>query len=210
MKKIRINFLFFLPLLVFTQENDLQLWSSFSINHKIDKSSNIYLKQELRLRENITLISKSYTDIRFKHKFDKKISSSLGFRDIFEWKNEFDKVRAQRYYFDLMVKHKIDRISLSCRNKWQIQGSELVFIKTFRQQLIFHYNIRKTKLDPEFALEYFLRDFSSINKIRYTLGFSYPLSKKIIIDFAYRLQTDIQTYDPNNLYLLLIKLSYKT
>ncbi len=210
MRKIRnsILVLYLFSFSVFSQESDLQVWSSVSLNYKASKKVNLYLKQGIRFRENSSLLSKSYTDLKIKYKYSKRISLLIGLRDIHEWNQELERDHVFRYYSDLVVKKKINRFWFASRKRFQRQGNYNEFANTFRQQLLLNYNIRKTKLEPEFAFEYFLRDLQMINKIRYTLGLSYPIFKNTDFNFSYRIQKELQVEDPHTLFILLAKLSY--
>ena len=69
----------------FAQQNDFQIWSSFDINDRVTYKTNIYLKHGLRFRENTSLLYKSFSEIKLKYKYDKRISIAIGFRDINLW-----------------------------------------------------------------------------------------------------------------------------
>ena len=83
----------------YAQENDFQIWSLLSVNDKVTYKTDINIKHGLRLRENAALRSKSDSDIKLKYKYNKKVSLSVGFRDINEWNKQLNREQKSRYYF---------------------------------------------------------------------------------------------------------------
>ena len=74
MRKIlsKILLLLVLPISVLSQENDFQTWTSISASKKIIKKTNLIVKQGARFRENSSLYSKIFTDLKIKSKSIKK------------------------------------------------------------------------------------------------------------------------------------------
>ena len=207
MKKIRISiFLFFFPLsCAFSQENDFQFWTSFSVNDKFISKTDIYFKYGIRFRENASLISDDFIEMKLKYRFSKKFSVSLGVRDINEWNQKMQIKNKNRYFADLLLRKKNKRFMFSLRNRFQQQESETEYAYTFRQKGVVSYNIRKTKLEPLFAIECFYNK-SKINKLRYTISFSYPLYQDLDLNLSYRIQN--QLYDLATIFIFDTKLSY--
>ena len=74
MKMIR-NSLFVVLVFSFSslaQENDFQIWNSATLKKKINKTFAVDLKYGVRYRENASLISKNFFDLRSKYKLNKK------------------------------------------------------------------------------------------------------------------------------------------
>lgn len=210
MKKIQNNFFLFLliPLFSFSQDRDFQIWSSASVNNKVTYKTDIYLKHGFRFAENASFLRKSFTELKIKYRYDKHISFSLGFRDINEWKLNSNWFQEERYFADVNIRSRLDRFRLAVRNRFQKQGVEANYNTLFRQKIAIGYNIRKTKLDPHIALEYFCTESRQITKARYTLCMTYPIKKDLDIDFLYRIQKSIGSAPPKSLYILEAKLSY--
>ena len=79
---------------------------------------------------------------------------------------------------------------------------------TFRQKYSLSYNIKKTKLAPSIASEYFLRLDNGINKLRSTIQFSHPVTKKIDFDLAYRIEQEFISNNPETLFIFEGRISY--
>jgi len=194
---------------VFSQENDFQSWYSLSFNKKIVKKTTLYLKLGSRFRENSSIYSKQFFDLKAKRKINKNQSLASGYRYANNWDKEFDISNIHRFYADFIYKSKIvKRLSFSIRNRLQYQGSLTDYKPTFRQKLSLSYNIKKTKLAPSIASEYFLRLDHGINKLRSTIQFSYPITKKIDFDLAYRIEQEFTSNNPETLFIFEGRISY--
>ena len=209
MRRILISVFLFCSLIAFSQENDFQTWSSFTISKKIIKKTDVTLKTGLRLRENSSLYSKKFADIKLKRNLDKRVVLALGYRYAKNWNNSFDISTAHRVYTDINYKNKlIQRISYSVRNRLQSQSDVSGSQFTFRQKFSLEYNVRKSKLDPCIETEYFCRLADGINKIRSTISITYPIFKDIDFDLAYRIQNDLNVTNPETLFIFEGKISY--
>ena len=210
MRRILISIFLIFPLFFLSaQENDLQSWHSFSLKNKINKTTDINLKVGARFRENSSLLDKNFLEARLKKELNKRTSISTGYRNTFNYDTEFVLVKQNRFYFDLIYKNKLTkRLSYSIRNRWQNQVSIYQSARNFRQKFSLEYNVRKTKLTPYCAVEYFSNSFDHINKLRSTISLSYPISKDIDVDFAYRMQNEFWVNNPQTIFIFETKISY--
>ena len=204
-----IFLLLFCSLSAFAQENDFQSWYSVSLNKKIIKKTNLAVKTGLRLRENSSLYAKQFTDVKIKRKYNKRISYAVGYRYINKWNIAMDISNQNRFYADINYKNKLSkRFAYAVRNRWQTQGSLYSYKMTLRQKFALDYNIRKTKLAPSVATEYFLTLEDGINKLRSTIALGYPLAKKLDFELAYRIQHEFYVNNPETLFIFEGKLAY--
>jgi len=207
--KNSIFLLLFFSLSAFSQENDFQTWYSISLNKKIIKKTDLTVKTALRLRENSSLYAKQFTDVKIKRKYNKRISYAVGYRYINKWNIAMDISNQNRFYADINYKNKLSkRFAYAVRNRWQTQGSLYSYKMTLRQKFALDYNIRKTKLAPSVATEYFLTLEDGINKLRSTIALGYPLAKKLDFELAYRIQHEFYVNNPETLFIFEGKLAY--
>ena len=204
-----IFLLLFCSLSAFAQENDFQSWYSVSLNKKIIKKTNLAVKTGLRLRENSSLYAKQFTDVKIKRKYYKRISYAVGYRYINSWDIALNISNQNRFYADINYKNKLSkRFSYAVRNRWQTSGDLYGYKMTLRQKFALEYNIRKTKLSPSIAAEYFLTLEDGINKLRSTIALGYPLNKKLDFELAYRIQHEFYVNNPETLFIFEGKLAY--
>ena len=202
--------IFILPISVFSQGNDFQTWTSLSVSKKIIKKTNLIIKQGVRFRENSSLYSKLFTDLKIKSKYNKHFSFAIGYRFSNDWDKQSKLSQKNRFYSDIYYKDKYKkRFLFDARARLQAQGNIERSTATFRHKSALAYNIPKTKLEPSVALEYFL-PFESmlIEKLRYTILVSHPITKDLDAEIAYRIQQEFYTNNPETLFIFEGKLSY--
>ena len=210
MKMIRskLLILFFLPIFCFAQEEDFQSWSTITFKQKVSKKFDFYLRNTVRYRENSSIISKAFIDLKIKYKIKKNMSFALGYRDINSWNYMLIRQNTKRFYTDIVLRKKIDRYVFFVRNRLQRQGKLNNYNNVFRQRFKLAYNIKGTKLAPAVSTEYFYHLTHQLDKLRHSILLSYPLSKKIDFDLGYRFQHEINIARPKNLFILDAKLNY--
>jgi hypothetical protein len=204
-----ILLLLFFSFSAFAQENDFQTWYSVSLNKKIIKKTHLFIKTGLRLRENSSLYAKQFTDLKVKHKYNKRFSYAVGYRYINKWDIALNISNQNRFYADVNYKNKFSkRFSYAIRNRWQTQGDLFGYKMTLRQKFGLDYNIKKTKLSPSISTEYFFTMEDGINKLRSTIALRYPLSKKLDFELTYRIQHEFYVNNPQTLFIFEGKLAY--
>ena len=214
-----------------SQENDFQTWHSVSstidftvilvpdqLFTKTKRKGSITFKQGYRFRENSSLLSKQYSDIRFKLMLNKRVSIALGYRYSTNWNTPLESstllfypyvYNKHRYYSDIVIKKKVKkRFLVYLRSRYLYQGNTFKYNSVIREKVGMSYNIRKTKLEPESSVECFYTWNESIDKIRYTLLISYPLTKNLDFDLTYLIQQEFYVNNPETLFIFGGKLSY--
>ena len=206
----KLSFIFFLfPLLSFTQTEDFQLWSSASINYSVNKKLDFKLTESLRLRENVSLISRQFSELRSTYRINKSFRLNAGYRFLRIISIEKQTNLRHRFYFDIINRKKIKRIRVFSRLRSQYQTGINYNEFYTRGKLGALYNIRKTPFDPEFSSEIFFDNKKKqIDKLRYTLALSFPFNKKIKSNIFYRIQTEKNKVNPNTFYILGLGLEY--
>tara|TARA_B100000609_G_C17148526_1_gene399556 strand:+ start:351 stop:989 length:639 start_codon:yes stop_codon:yes gene_type:complete len=209
-KTLSSFFLFIFSFSGLSQQNDFQSWSSVRLSKKIYKRTSVYVKEGIRFRENSSIISKLYTDIKVSHRIKKTdLKFSMGYRISntyrFDLTNEF----INRFYVDYSSEYNYNRFIFNSRERIQIQGNKESYSPLFRHKLEASYDVRKTPFEPYFQFEYFLNFSEEFEKLRYTLGFSYPIHKKVNTNLYYRIQKELNKSKPEQIFILGTSLSYK-
>ncbi len=211
MRKTLISF--FLLIFSFSglsQQNDFQSWSSVRLSKKIYKRTSVYVKEGIRFRENSSIISKLYTDIKVSHRIKKTdLKFSMGYRISNTYKVDLTNEFINRFYVDYSSEYNYNRFIFISRERIQIQGNKESYSPLFRHKLEVSYDVRKTPFEPYFQFEYFLNFSEEFEKLRYTLGFSYPIHKKVNTNLYYRIQKELNKSKPEQIFILGTSLSYK-
>lgn len=223
-KKIVIVFLFTFSL-VFSQEDtsDLASWNTIRIEYKLNKKWSFGLEEQLRLKNNISQIDEYFTELSASYKLFSNFKLGLGLRYIREndtegniqgYENHF------RFNIDATYKHKIDRIALSYRLRYQ-NKNELGFSydegdyanQNLRLKTAIKYNIDNWPLDPKFSAEIFNRfqedgEKNGFTKYRLTLGTDYKIKNFGKLGLFYRYQKEINIDIPETLHIIGLKYTY--
>ena len=110
MKKLSILCLI-LPLLVFSQEEDFQSWSKVELGYRIHKKLSLNFTEGLRLRENASLPSKTFTNLGIGYRHNKKWRFTIGYRFIQTFDKDFN--LRHRWYADVVHRKKCRDFSLA-------------------------------------------------------------------------------------------------
>ena len=204
-----ILFLLFFSIACVAQENDFQLWNSVNLRKNINKKISLDIKYGLRYRENASLISKDFIDLRTRYKKNKRWGFAVGYRNISDWSISSEREKKNRFYMDAYYSKKIKRYYIDIRNRVLAQGNDNIYSEVLRQKMKLSYNLRKTKLEPSLSLEFFSSLEDLINKLRYSLALSHPINKKLDLSFVYKIQQEFNVVDPITLFIFESKITYK-
>lgn len=209
MKRLSILLLCCLPFSLWAQEQDFQLWSKLELSYKPHKKITIGLNEGFRLRENASVPTKSFTNLSVSYRHNKQFRFAAGYRFIqaFDLDQSID--LRHRHYCDVNVRLKQKRWQWTYRVRLQQQLGVNHQEYYHRGRLSLSYNVRKTPLEPFAAAEGFYELGKDWDKMRYTLGLSYPLAKKLDASLYYRIQTEMNVNNPADLYILGGTLSYQ-
>lgn len=200
-----------------TTVRDFELWTGVGVQKSfLDKKLQLALTEEFRFNDNSTRINNFFTEVEAGYEFYKNMTFSLGYRFIKNnQKNGF--VTENRFYADLAYSHKIDRLKLSYRFRFQTQSeagtrsNDVLFPSNkMRLKLKAEYNIKKWKLDPYFSMEGFYametdsytyidpytitNKVNGFQKLRFTLGTSYKINDLMELCAFYRIERELKSY----------------
>lgn len=218
-----------------TTVRDFEMWTGVTLKKSfLDKKLGFSLRQEFRFDDNSTSINNYFTQVTAKYKLTDGLFVGAGFRFVRNNKNSGYR-NERRFFGDLTYKHKLDRLSLEYRFRYQNHSalgnvSDDDVINKTRLRVKATYDIKKWKLDPYFALEgFYAFEKNSINyvesiteterisgfeKLRFTLGTSYKFNKWFQISGFYRIEHELASYPysyntPRTFYIGGINLSFK-
>lgn len=204
-------FLFFLlPFSTIAQSvtTDLESWTGFNLEYKVNKFIEINLEEQLRLKDNLSAIDNFFFQPEVSIDVFKFLTWKTAYRFIRENDNT-GKVQGyenhNRFQTDLEFEQDIRRLTLKLRARYQYKkefGPDIMDAEpnqAIRYRLKADYNIRKWKLDPEFSAEIFrtFRDPNQTGNYRYRLfiGSELELSKKLDLGFAYGYSHSLNSED---------------
>lgn len=171
-------------------QKDAQLWKGLVLQKTfLDNRIQLSLNEEVRLRNNMSEVRTSFTDVSLYYKLHKRWAAGLGYR--YSVKPDLN---GHRLYGDLVWKPKIKGpLGLTIRTRVQHDFDRLDQGTTLRPRLWLDYNLPKTKLEPYVGAEPFFRldEAANFDQFRLYAGLKYPLRKKVELRLGYIMAQDI-------------------
>ena len=198
------------------QENDAELWTSFSVEKEIVKNLAIEIETAYRLENNMQAFSKAFIESSLSYRFNDFFKISTEYR--FEKKNNFNDdyiSNRNRFKTDFQSRYKLDKIhfywTISYQNKIFDNYSYIENNQHIRNEFQIKYKLKSfkpyikyeifTPLDHENVFQY------SSDAHRFSLGSDYKINKKnsFRLFFIYHLSKN-DTYNSNR---FISGISYK-
>lgn len=171
-------------------QKDAQLWKGLVLQKTfMHNRLQLSLNEEVRLRNNMSTLRNSFTDMSLHYKLLKRLAVGAGYR--YSIKPD---INSHRVYGDVTWRPKLKgRFGMVLRTRLQHDFDRLDTDLTLRPRLWFDYNLPKTKLEPYVAVEPFFRvdEGWNIDHLRFYGGLKYPLRKKVELRCGYILAQDI-------------------
>jgi len=215
MKKITfIIFCLFISVIGYAQSESYittnELWTGFTLKHKISKKTTLFLDQQTRVTDNLNSIRTNFFELGLKYKFSKQFN-----------------LKAQYRYTIRNSKRNVKRISLDANLKWKYKPAKITFKyrARFQNSTVVYTGQRFTFLRNRFGLAYpitkelesyveyesFYR-FNQRNEFRgnrFTIGLEYELNKSVALNGFYQIDKEINVKDPkkNNVIGVILKIT---
>jgi len=165
-------------------DKDLETWSGVEFVYDINSKFSLSFDEQLRLKENSSTIDEYFTELSGKYDIWRGFSLGAGLRFI-RSNDSNGKIQGYenhlRYQIDVSFKHKIERLDIKYRFRYQNKselGSENPNKAQTRLKLNLDYNFNHWKFDPEISGEIFSpAEGYKLEKYRITIGTSFKLGK---------------------------------
>ena len=171
-------------------QQDAQLWKGLVLQKTLlHKRLQLSLNEEVRLRDNMSTVRTSFTDLSAHYRVLKRLSVGLGYRYAVR-----PDINSHRLYSDVTWRPKLKgRFGIVLRTRLQHDRDRLDQDLTLRPRLLIDYNLPKTKLEPYVAAEPFFRldQQGNFDHFRLYGGLKYPLRKKVELRLGYIYARDI-------------------
>lgn len=200
MSSHKLRFIFvvftFIPVWALAQYRDAGLWSSVSASAQVSKKFQINLAAEIRLSENLSQLSRAFSEVGVEYKLRKWLDGSLTYRGGTA-NNQSSYDYRQRLQFGLAAKKKFDDFALSLQTRWQLgingpnSDSDSDFYTTLRNKFQFKYT-KLNGLDLATSGEIFNNTKAyqsfSLQNWRWTISVEKKINKKNYISLGYMIQ----------------------
>jgi hypothetical protein len=200
------------------ESNDAGMWNTFTVQHSFSKKLNLVIDQEFRLKENYQRINLFYTNIGVDYKINKFIKISPTYRTIQKKQLEGPYSYRHRLMFDVSLKKKFKKITLSERIRYQAEVQDFNTSKKGKlaeQFLRFKTDLKygvTDKITPYVSCELRYQIHAprgdgpiydnGFHRIRTVLGVEYEFNKKNSINIYYLYQTEYFISTPETIFIL--------
>ena len=221
MKNIFICFLFVICQLFtsncFAQDYpDAGSWNTLNIEKGINSKLTVLFTEELRLKENFSRLNLFYTNLGLEYKLIKNFKAALVYRCIDKFQNDNTFSYRHRLMLDLTCKYKFGNVTVSYRNRTQVEERDIYSSDQGRNSEWYSRNKFASKYDPgkryvPFAsveFRYQIHDPRNIesdktwHRDRYVLGAEYKINNKNTFAVYYLIQREYNVLSPQNLYII--------
>ena len=208
---------------IWAQDNrDFETWSSVEFRYRPSKKWRIGLETQLRLKENSSEIDGYFGELTGGYEIFKGFRAALGVRLISKNDNTGKQQGYEnfvRLHADAIYKHKIDRLGLNYRLRYQTRDELGVTNEngdfadsTIRLKIGTEYNFRKWKLDPQLSAEIFHQNARNedegFDKFRVTFGTEYKFKKWGRLGVFYRYEREINKTNPASTDIIRLQYVY--
>jgi len=197
---------------------DLGLWSGMGVEKTIMKDWTFSLKQELRLKKDITEINNYFTQGGISYRINRNFSVEGSFRYTRDKNDDGSYDNRSRYNLDFRYKGKLEFLTIYYRLRYQkeVEGTRILdsrepYEKFARNRMIFRYNDLK-KIEPYLSVELFQLftqyQFPDYDHMRLMAGIRYNPEKIGEINVAYGFNRELSTSLPVTAYIIEINYTF--
>lgn len=203
-------------------DSDWASWNTIGLEYKLDKKWTFSLEEQLRLKENISVVDEYFTQFNTEYKLFKDFKLAGGLRYIRQNDNQGNIQGYEnhfRFNIDATYKHDIADFTLGYRLRYQNKNELGVSEEdgdyanqNIRLKASIEYNINNWKLDPKFSAELFnhfeKEDDNGFSKYRLTLGTDYKMKNFGKIGIFYRFEKELNVDLPDITNIIGLKYMY--
>lgn len=217
-KKPLLVFIFFLIYTIGHSQTvvvrDLEAWTRARIKKDIGNKWELSLEEEFRLEHNASQLYEFFTEAGISYSLNKQWELGVNYRLIRNRTNSGDFETRRRINADMAYRRKFNRLRFSWRARIQSRNEvdETYTNNNLRNKFALKYNIKKCKLSPYFSGELYYKFVktmeSGFNKVRFTFGSDWSVSKKSDIAFFYRIERELNEEYPKTTNIIGLKYDF--
>jgi len=217
-----LRILFFLLIAIpecFAQINDAGLWTSVTLEKKLNRKITLGISEEFRFNENISELSTFFTEAAVEYEFTKAIAISGGYRFINKRRVDDSYSKRHRFLANLVLKWKFGEFNTSVRLRYQSQFSDIessndgsVPKNYLRTKLSVKYDLDK-RYTPFISGETYYHTNNSdgilFDNFRLSAGIEYDFSKKSSAELGYIFDREVNINEPWTNYIIALSWKYR-
>jgi len=204
------------------QQTDFGVWTSISLDKKLNNKFSINLAEELRFFQNAQRYDLSYTNLGISYKINKAVKFSLFYRNLQKHRDNNSISWRHRLYADLQIKQKFYPLTFVYRSRFQSQVRDYyssddgnIPERNWRHKFDLRYELLRG-VTPYIAAEfrYQLKNMrnrsanNTINRGRYIIGCQYAYSRAKTFDLFFMHQGEMNVSNPQKSYNIGVEYNY--
>lgn len=204
----------FIPCLK-AQERDFQVWPSVRLNVEIIDNLELEIEEEIRFRENATLVDRQVNDVSLSYRFNRYIKAGLNYRLEAQWENADDYNWRNGFSGDLAFRLQPARFTLAYRFRVQSLKVERYRCETsfsdgfrHRHKIEAEYDIKGFPLVPFASGELFIEQLAGTgaesSAVRCWIGIEYSYRKSHRFNLRYGIDREFNRANPLTAYILSV------
>jgi hypothetical protein len=194
------------------QQKDFQFWPSVKVNVEVVRNLKLHLEEEIRFRENSTLISREINDIGASYRLNNYMKVGIFYRLEADWKNADEYAWRNGIYSDLSLRYEINRFTIGYRirvqsSRVEINSNEANLFNAIRHRhkLGVAYNIKGIPLSPFAEFELFAntgKNNQALSDYRTWIGLDFRVKKFHTFSLQYGIDKELYAVNPLTAYIL--------
>ncbi|HLO58323.1 MAG TPA: DUF2490 domain-containing protein [Bacteroidales bacterium] len=212
-KSVNIPAFFCLLILSFSgkaQQRDFQVWPSASVSIEFLRNTKFQVEEEVRFRENSSLLSREINDFGFSYRFSKYFRAGIFYRIEADYENADDYSWRNGLYSDMAFRFGFNRFTAGYRLRLQsakVEKNENDYLFSgfrHRHKISLEYDIKGIPLVPFIDSELFVDSKDGIKGMRSWVGLEYQIKKVHSVALKYGIDREINSNDPVTAYILAL------
>ena len=195
------------------QKTDRAAWFSVEVSGKVTSNLELELEEEIRFFRDVTEIDRISTSLGAAYTITDFLKAGAGYSWILDHKVKKDVYENRhRYYFYLRGRARLGGFKIDLREKFQSTYYDPAFdderyspANELKSRLQVSRNFKDAGLEPYANVEMYYQlndpEGNKIDQMRYTAGIEIDLTKSLILDPFFRIETDINIPEPETFYI---------
>ena len=200
-----------------TNNQSFESWNALQIQYALTEKLSLDLETQLRLKSLGDTYNMSFFEVQVQYELKPFLELGAGYRNS-DRLDDVGKIQGHekynRFFGFANVKTTFNRFDFRFRIQHQVKTQRNVSIdpkdnSRWRYRLASKYNIPNWSLDPRFSVEFFIKNAFLTNeaydKVRFSIGSKWDISKQRSLAFRYLLQSEVNTSNPMRYHILSLK-----
>lgn len=195
------------------QKTDRAAWFSVEVSGKVSNNLELELEEEIRFFKDVTEIDRIITSLGAAYTITDFLKAGAGYSLILDHKVKQDVYENRhRYYLYLRGRARLGGFKIDLREKFQSTYYDPAFdderyspANELKSRLQVSRNFKKAGLEPYVNAEMYYQlndpEENKIDQMRYTAGMEIDLTKSLVLDPFFRIETDINIPEPETFYI---------